>query len=162
MSMYAVAKSVGLPATFVELRHQVTHEQLPSLTRLRATARRALDWIWDYYWKHLTDMSEPAERDRSEEDEVDVAGDALSVLINQYLEEEEDAVKQEALKSEIMVRGQGSPDFIPTLDGLLNSTTSTKNMKKLLALWTEALSGSMNLEGRDEHDREGPERTLRL
>ncbi|KAJ4306377.1 rRNA-processing protein las1 [Collariella sp. IMI 366227] len=28
MSMYDVAKSVGLPATFVELRHQATHEQL--------------------------------------------------------------------------------------------------------------------------------------
>lgn len=55
MSMYAVAKSVGLPATFVELRHQATHEQLPSLTRLRAAAQSALDWIWDYYWRHLVD-----------------------------------------------------------------------------------------------------------
>ena len=40
ISMYGVAKSVGLPATFVELRHQATHEQLPSLTRLRAAAGR--------------------------------------------------------------------------------------------------------------------------
>ena len=55
MSMYAVAKSVGLPATFVELRHQATHEQLPSLTRLRAAAQSALDWIWEYYWRHLVD-----------------------------------------------------------------------------------------------------------
>ncbi|KAK4127834.1 Las1-domain-containing protein [Parathielavia appendiculata] len=53
MSMYDVAKSVGLPATFVELRHQATHEQLPSLTRLRSAARKALDWIWGYYWAHL-------------------------------------------------------------------------------------------------------------
>ncbi|KAL2160661.1 hypothetical protein VTH06DRAFT_1349 [Thermothelomyces fergusii] len=53
MSMYDVAKSVGLPATFVELRHQATHEQLPSLPRLRAAADRALDWIWDYYWRGL-------------------------------------------------------------------------------------------------------------
>ncbi|KAK3937657.1 hydroxyacylglutathione hydrolase [Diplogelasinospora grovesii] len=45
MSMYGVAKSVGLPATFVELRHQATHEQLPSLT--------GLEWIYDYYWRHL-------------------------------------------------------------------------------------------------------------
>lgn len=51
--MYGVAKSVGLPATFVELRHQATHEQLPSLIRLRVAARKALDWIWDYYWKEL-------------------------------------------------------------------------------------------------------------
>ncbi|KAH6845460.1 Las1-like-domain-containing protein [Chaetomium sp. MPI-CAGE-AT-0009] len=53
MSMYDVAKSVGLPATFVELRHQATHEQLPSLPRLRAAAASALQWIWDYYWRGL-------------------------------------------------------------------------------------------------------------
>jgi hypothetical protein len=53
-SMYSLAKTVGLPATFVELRHQSTHEQLPSLAQLRSAARRALDWIWDYYWKNLS------------------------------------------------------------------------------------------------------------
>lgn len=53
MSMYDVAKSVGLPATFVELRHQATHEQLPSLPRLRAAAASALQWIWEYYWRGL-------------------------------------------------------------------------------------------------------------
>jgi hypothetical protein len=60
MSMYAVAKSVGLPATFVELRHQATHEQLPSLTRLRAAAEKALDWIYDYYWQHLDEEAAAA------------------------------------------------------------------------------------------------------
>ncbi|KAI5862791.1 Las1-domain-containing protein [Durotheca rogersii] len=57
MSMYSVAKTIALPATFVELRHQATHEQLPSLSKLRAAARAALAWMWDYYWKNLTDGS---------------------------------------------------------------------------------------------------------
>lgn len=52
-SMYSLAKTIGLPATFVELRHQATHEQLPSLARLRSTAKKALRWIWEYYWQHL-------------------------------------------------------------------------------------------------------------
>ncbi|KZZ96512.1 Las1-like protein [Moelleriella libera RCEF 2490] len=60
-SMYSVAKTIGLPATFVELRHQATHEQLPSLARLRPAAHKALDWIWNYYWKHL-DVNEAARR----------------------------------------------------------------------------------------------------
>ncbi|KAK4103915.1 Las1-domain-containing protein [Parathielavia hyrcaniae] len=60
MSMYDVAKSVGLPATFVELRHQATHEQLPSLTRLRSAARQALGWIWGYYWAHLEPERAPS------------------------------------------------------------------------------------------------------
>lgn len=51
--MYSIAKTIGLPATFVELRHQATHEQLPSLAKLRVAARKALAWIWEYYWKDL-------------------------------------------------------------------------------------------------------------
>ncbi|UPK93390.1 hypothetical protein LCI18_004325 [Fusarium solani-melongenae] len=59
-SMYSIAKTIGLPATFVELRHQSTHEQLPSLAKLRTAAKKALAWIWDYYWKHLgDDTSDP-------------------------------------------------------------------------------------------------------
>ncbi|ORY71688.1 Las1-like-domain-containing protein [Pseudomassariella vexata] len=54
-SMYSVAKTIGLPATFVELRHQCTHEQLPSLLKLRSAAHKSLAWIWDYYWKHLSE-----------------------------------------------------------------------------------------------------------
>ncbi|CAI4210228.1 unnamed protein product [Parascedosporium putredinis] len=53
MSMFSIAKTIGLPATFVELRHQATHEQLPSLTRLRSAADKALVWIWDHYWQHI-------------------------------------------------------------------------------------------------------------
>ncbi|KAF4961318.1 hypothetical protein FGADI_336 [Fusarium gaditjirri] len=52
-SMYSIAKTIGLPATFVELRHQSTHEQLPSLAKLRTAAKKALLWIWDYYWRQL-------------------------------------------------------------------------------------------------------------
>ncbi|KAF5253570.1 hypothetical protein FOXYS1_14524 [Fusarium oxysporum] len=52
-SMYSIAKTIGLPATFVELRHQSTHEQLPSLAKLRTAAKKALLWIWDYYWQQL-------------------------------------------------------------------------------------------------------------
>lgn len=53
LSMHGLAQTVGLPAGFVELRHQVTHEAVPSLRRLRAAARQALAWIWGYYWVHL-------------------------------------------------------------------------------------------------------------
>jgi hypothetical protein len=53
--MWSVAKTIGLPAALVETRHKCTHEQLPSLAKLRVVARSALDWIWDYYWRHLRD-----------------------------------------------------------------------------------------------------------
>lgn len=61
LSMYGVAKTIGLPASFVELRHQGTHEPMPSLTQLRPAARRALAWIWEYYWKNLPPEEEQEE-----------------------------------------------------------------------------------------------------
>ncbi|RKF81352.1 putative cell morphogenesis protein las1-like protein [Golovinomyces cichoracearum] len=53
LSMYDIAKNIGLPSTFVELRHQATHEELPSLTRLRTATFEALEWIWNYYWVNI-------------------------------------------------------------------------------------------------------------
>ena len=52
--MYSIAKTIGLPATYVELRHQATHEELPSLSKLHSATQKALRWIWNYYWVHLT------------------------------------------------------------------------------------------------------------
>ncbi|PHH74397.1 hypothetical protein CDD82_4951 [Ophiocordyceps australis] len=52
-SMYSLANKIGLPASFVELRHQSTHEQLPSRAKLHSMALKALQWIWNYYWKNL-------------------------------------------------------------------------------------------------------------
>lgn len=75
MSMFSVAKTIGLPATFVELRHQATHEQLPSLSRLRAAAEKALAWIWDYYWQHLT------AEERTEEPRSDACRDAVVAFL---------------------------------------------------------------------------------
>ncbi|KAF4119613.1 ribosomal biogenesis protein LAS1 [Geosmithia morbida] len=58
-SMYSLAKTIGLPAAFVELRHQTTHEELPSTPKLRKAAVKAMDWIWEQYWSRLGDDYEP-------------------------------------------------------------------------------------------------------
>lgn len=77
--MYSIAKVIGLPATFVELRHQATHEQLPSLAKLRPAAHMALDWIWDYYWKQL-----------SQEDDGQASQDPCKEAVLGYLREEDE------------------------------------------------------------------------
>ena len=51
--MYAKAQEIGLPTLFVDLRHDATHGDMPSLTNLRSAANRALRWLWDDYWKGL-------------------------------------------------------------------------------------------------------------
>ncbi|KAG8982533.1 rRNA-processing protein las1 [Tulasnella sp. 427] len=46
----AIAAQIGLPAWFVELRHQATHEDLPALGVLREAAREALAWLLQNYF----------------------------------------------------------------------------------------------------------------
>lgn len=49
-----LAKKIGLPSWFVELRHAGTHEGLPSLEMLRLGVVGALDWLKNNYWDKLT------------------------------------------------------------------------------------------------------------
>lgn len=51
--MYTQAQKIGLPALFVDLRHEATHGDMPNLTNLRSAAERALGWLWEDYWKGL-------------------------------------------------------------------------------------------------------------
>ena len=63
--MYAKAQQIGLPAVFVDLRHEATHGDMPSLTNLRSAARRALQWLWDDYWKALKGQEAITQRQES-------------------------------------------------------------------------------------------------
>lgn len=49
-SMYAHAATIGMPEAFVDLRHQVTHGDIPGLVYLRRMTMAALDWLWDRWW----------------------------------------------------------------------------------------------------------------
>jgi Las1-like len=60
-SMYAQALELGLPESFVELRHQAIHEEMPSLEILRVNTREALDWLWERWWKvNVLGSAQPA------------------------------------------------------------------------------------------------------
>ncbi|KAL9609676.1 MAG: hypothetical protein Q9167_005559 [Letrouitia subvulpina] len=58
ISMYDKAKELELPSSFVELRHQATHGELPSLLVLRQATLKSLDWLWIHYWHGLEDSSD--------------------------------------------------------------------------------------------------------
>ncbi|KAG5291085.1 hydroxyacylglutathione hydrolase, cell morphogenesis protein Las1 [Histoplasma capsulatum G186AR] len=55
-TMFQRAMELGLPASFVELRHEATHRELPALTVLRNAAHRSLEWLWEFYWAGLGDI----------------------------------------------------------------------------------------------------------
>lgn len=50
-SMYALASKIGLPLRFVEMRHQITHEKMPSIEELAELTEEALDWMYRRWWK---------------------------------------------------------------------------------------------------------------
>lgn len=131
MSMYAVAKTIGLPATFVELRHQVTHEQLPSLAKLRSASRRALAWIWDYYWRHLTERRHDGE----------AAGDdeTCRTAVLEYLEG--DDRDRGALRA--LVKKWGDVHVLETLEGVADAPPSNAVMLSALRLSRELLQGGL-------------------
>lgn len=56
-TMYHLAGEVGIPASFVELRHEATHRDMPSLITLRRAAQRSLEWVWQYYWTTIKDIT---------------------------------------------------------------------------------------------------------
>lgn len=49
-SINTLARQMGLPSWFVDLRHASTHERLPSLSVLRDSAHQAVGWLHDNYW----------------------------------------------------------------------------------------------------------------
>ena len=51
LSVASLASSLHLPRLLVDVRHDSTHSQLPSLLVLRYAAWEALRWLWTYYWQ---------------------------------------------------------------------------------------------------------------
>ncbi|KAG4301788.1 hypothetical protein PCANB_001978 [Pneumocystis canis] len=68
--MQTLARNIDLPLSFVEIRHAVTHEQLPSLLILRSMANRALEWLLDKYWikfsENIIDLDETTKEKKIE------------------------------------------------------------------------------------------------
>ena len=50
-SVSSLASIAGVPRLLVDLRHETTHNELPSLAALRAGARHALAWLRESYWE---------------------------------------------------------------------------------------------------------------
>ncbi|QDZ24328.1 ribosomal biogenesis protein LAS1 [Chloropicon primus] len=50
-SVANLAESVGLPRILVDLRHEATHNALPSMSVLSIAAEQALVWLRDNYWR---------------------------------------------------------------------------------------------------------------
>lgn len=152
MSMYAVAKSVGLPAAFVELRHQATHEQLPSLTKLRSAARKALDWVWEYYWRHLSEPERLAAAAFGDTSGRIAQGGSLVTILMTYLEEDDVGRREELARS---IRKVADVDVLQALDQIMDSTGDTRLLLRSMELYKAVLrTGPSQTEATDVRQAE--------
>lgn len=71
-SMLVIARQIDMPDEFVALRHEATHEDLPSVQRLVAVCEQALEWLWRVYWSRLPDETVTPTVDVPKPKEVDV------------------------------------------------------------------------------------------
>lgn len=53
--------TAGLPQVLVDLRHEATHNELPSLPLLRLAACQALAWLRACYWQPQSDQLSASE-----------------------------------------------------------------------------------------------------
>lgn len=128
MSMYAIAKTIGLPATYVELRHQATHEELPSLSKLRSATQKALKWIWAYYWVNLSEV----------EIEIEEATvDECRVAVERIVKEGNERMSR---KWEKELRRWDEDRVLDVLIGVMGETTDAKVLMRLVKLQEGLLS----------------------
>ncbi|KAJ5690128.1 hypothetical protein N7462_004520 [Penicillium macrosclerotiorum] len=71
-TMFQRAVDLGLPASFVELRHEATHREPPSLVVLRKASQRSLEWLWENYWATIDSDELGGARDVSRDDSVSI------------------------------------------------------------------------------------------
>lgn len=82
--MFQRAVDLGLPASFVELRHEATHREPPSLVVLRKATQRSLEWLWDHYWGELDENAFLTEGNDPASTKV-----ALRDMLRDFLEDSE-------------------------------------------------------------------------
>ncbi|XP_033120509.1 ribosomal biogenesis protein LAS1L-like [Anneissia japonica] len=61
--VHVIAKEIGVPVWLVNLRHDATHSELPSLSILKTGVEFALSWLQTDYWEKNEDTDSESEMD---------------------------------------------------------------------------------------------------
>ncbi|XP_027164035.1 uncharacterized protein LOC113764159 isoform X1 [Coffea eugenioides] len=51
VSIAEAAGAIGIPRMLIDIRHEGSHRDLPSLHLVRIASMKALDWLKEYYWE---------------------------------------------------------------------------------------------------------------
>jgi ribosomal biogenesis protein LAS1 len=84
-SMYDMATELGIPERWVEIRHEITHGQIPDLRALEECAREGVAWLWEVFWSRLDVKGRADDREKKKVE--------LSGLLRTYLKERRNDIR---------------------------------------------------------------------
>ncbi|KAF1797830.1 Las1-like-domain-containing protein [Mucor lusitanicus] len=157
-SINTLARMMGLPSWFVDLRHASTHERLPSLTVLRDGALQAVGWLHDNYWIHNIKSTEQKQAMQQNPE--------IKLKLNQYKECRKTYIKEkytgnrvdpdayvaciqdlveiiddDVIREDIIPLLLGVGGLVPTGKKKRASAEDMTISKGLIELWTPLLQG---------------------
>ncbi|OCK74221.1 Las1-domain-containing protein [Lepidopterella palustris CBS 459.81] len=97
-SMHDVAVEYDLPARLVEMRHEATHRDLPSLIRLKAIAEESLNWLWGWYWVKIDGLVGCPD-DAQRQENLSALRQGLQATLKNYQRARRAEVKKSGAKS---------------------------------------------------------------
>ncbi|RCH77565.1 rRNA-processing protein las1, partial [Rhizopus stolonifer] len=153
-SIQVLARSMGLPTWFVDLRHASTHERLPSLIVLRDGAMQAVAWLHDHYWVRNLKSTEQKQMLQHNPE--------IKVKLNQYKDCRKTFIKEkyndptpyvtciqslvelmndDVIHQEIIPLLLGVGGLVPTSKKKRASAEHMQISKGLIELWTPLIQG---------------------
>ncbi|XP_022881335.1 uncharacterized protein LOC111398591 isoform X2 [Olea europaea var. sylvestris] len=114
ISIGEAANAIGIPRMLIDIRHEGSHRDLPSLQLVRLASMKALDWLKSYYW-------EPQEKAIPVNQTADIRKEIKCRLRELALSLK---AKQTTRSSSLQVKGKRSKKQV------------TKSLKNILRLYT--------------------------
>lgn len=110
-SIAAIAGRIGLPVWFVEIRHAVTHEELPSLAVCREAAQAGLSWLHRHFWVPQLFEGPQAPEQRGNGMDVDAPQASSSTTAAPAKESEEEAIRKKERRQALQDLRQTLKDY---------------------------------------------------
>lgn len=104
VSIGEAAEVLGIPRMLIDVRHEGSHRDLPSLRLVRLASIKALDWLKSYYWEPQT-MAIPRTAKVRKEIKSVLRGLLLCVKVKQNTQSSSSIVKEKRAYKILHVSG---------------------------------------------------------
>ncbi|XP_050237061.1 uncharacterized protein LOC126686842 [Mercurialis annua] len=149
ISIAEAASAIGIPRTLIDVRHEGSHRDMPSLTLLRSAAAKALGWMSACYWEPQSKQI-PTQRDGIAKIKEEIKS-KLSELVSSL------KVRESPHTDASPAKGKGlKKQTKKALKALVHlyGSFSSEVLSILLEFLLKALGSSNILESPDEVDQE--------